>query len=43
MKIFKYLIPERIDVIENMSIRFTQAKYLNDPFESLPFISKLID
>ncbi|HTO15222.1 MAG TPA: DUF2971 domain-containing protein [Edaphocola sp.] len=42
MKVFKYLIPERIDVLENMSIRFTQAKYLNDPFESLPFISKLM-
>ena len=42
MKVFKYLIPERIDVLENMCIRFTQAKYLNDPFESLPFISKLM-
>ncbi|MDY0201022.1 MAG: DUF2971 domain-containing protein [Tenuifilaceae bacterium] len=42
MKVFKYLIPDRIDVLENMSIRFTQAKYLNDPFESLPFISKLM-
>ncbi|MEL1241091.1 DUF2971 domain-containing protein [Flavobacterium flavipallidum] len=43
MKIFKYLSPDRIDVLENKSIRFTQARYLNDPFESLPFISKLMN
>ncbi|MGF7141534.1 DUF2971 domain-containing protein [Roseimarinus sediminis] len=42
MKVYKYLCPDRIDVLENMSIRFTQAIYLNDPFESLPFISKLM-
>lgn len=42
MKVYKYLSPERIDVLENLSIRFTQAKYLNDPFESLPFISRLM-
>jgi uncharacterized protein (DUF2249 family) len=42
MKVFKYLGPERIDILENRNIRFTQAKYLNDPFESLPFISKLM-
>lgn len=42
MKVYKYLSPDRIDVLENLSIRFTQAKYLNDPFESLPFISKLM-
>lgn len=42
MKVYKYLIPDRVDVLENMSIRFTQACYLNDPFESLPFISKLM-
>jgi len=42
MKVFKYLAPDRIDILENKNIRFTQAKYLNDPFESLPFISKLM-
>ncbi|MBF8962318.1 DUF2971 domain-containing protein [Pontibacter sp. FD36] len=43
MKIFKYLSPERIDVLENQVLRFTQANYLNDPFEHLPFVSQLVD
>ena len=43
MPVFKYLAPERIDVLENLKIRFTQASALNDPFESLPMIEKLID
>ena len=42
MKVFKYLTPERVDVLKDRYIRFTQAIYLNDPFESLPFISKLM-
>jgi len=32
VKVYKYLSPDRIDVLENLSIRFTQARYLNDPF-----------
>ena len=43
MRIFKYLSPERVDVLENQVLRFTQATYLNDPFEHLPFISQLVD
>lgn len=43
MKIFKYLSPERVDVLENQVLRFTQANYLNDPFEHLPFVSQLVD
>ncbi|MBJ6118385.1 DUF2971 domain-containing protein [Pontibacter sp. BT310] len=43
MKIFKYLSPERVDVLENQALRFTQANYLNDPFEHLPFVSQLVD
>ncbi|RDB04387.1 DUF2971 domain-containing protein [Runella aurantiaca] len=43
MRIFKYLAPERIDVLKNQTLRFTQANYLNDPFENLPFISKVMD
>ena len=31
--IFKYLPPERIDVIDSLSIRITQPVSLNDPFE----------
>ncbi|HQZ24108.1 MAG TPA: DUF2971 domain-containing protein [Flavobacterium sp.] len=42
MNVYKYLAPDRIDILENKNIRFTQARYLNDPFESLPFISKLM-
>lgn len=36
MMVYKYVIPERIDVIENGRIRFTQAAALNDPFEMYP-------
>jgi hypothetical protein len=32
--LFKYLSPARIDVLEGLSIRFTQPSALNDPFES---------
>lgn len=35
---YKYLTPERIDVLENFKIRFTQVSAFNDPFESLPAI-----
>jgi len=33
---YKYLHPERVDVLRNLRIRFTQVSALNDPFESLP-------
>ncbi len=42
MRLFKYLTPDRTDVLKNQSIRFTQAKYLNDPFEWLPFVNRLM-
>ncbi|MGE0931781.1 DUF2971 domain-containing protein [Peijinzhouia sedimentorum] len=42
MRLFKYLSPERIDVLKNQCVRFTQAKYLNDPFEWLPFVNRLM-
>ncbi len=38
LEFFKYLHPERTDVLENLKIRFTQAFALNDPFESFPGI-----
>ncbi len=38
MEYFKYLSPDRIDVLENLKIRYTQAHALNDPFESFPGI-----
>ena len=38
MEFYKYLHPDRIDVLETLKIRFTQAFALNDPFESFPGI-----
>ena len=40
--LFKYLRPERIDVIEKLEIRFTQPGALNDPFELRPRIESLV-
>ncbi|WP_460107425.1 DUF2971 domain-containing protein [Pseudomonas sp. H1_F01] len=31
--LYKYLPPERVDVVRNMAMRFTQLLSLNDPFE----------
>jgi hypothetical protein len=39
--VYKYLHPDRIDVLENGLIRFTQASALNDPFESTPCLADL--
>lgn len=33
MTLYKYLGPDRVDVLRNREIRFTQAAALNDPFE----------
>lgn len=33
MALYKYLIPDRLDVLENGMLRFTPARALNDPFE----------
>lgn len=35
-ELFKYLPPERTDVLRNLRIRYTQVSALNDPFESFP-------
>jgi hypothetical protein len=43
MSLYKYLIPERIDVLQNRSIRFTQQMALNDPFEMKPFFETLAE
>lgn len=34
MGLFKYLPPERVDVLSNLAIRFTPPSEFNDPFES---------
>jgi hypothetical protein len=36
--LYKYLNPSRVDVIENLSIRFSQPSALNDPFEATALI-----
>jgi hypothetical protein len=33
--LYKYLHPDRVDVVQHLRIRFTQVSALNDPFESL--------
>ena len=38
MELFKYLPPDRIDVLKSLRIRFTQPIAFNDPFESRPHI-----
>lgn len=42
MTLFKYIRRERIDVIRNLEIRFTQPDALNDPFELQPHFDSLI-
>jgi hypothetical protein len=39
MIVYKYLHPDRMDVLQNAAIRFTQPTEFNDPFESLPCFS----
>ena len=38
--VYKYLQPERVDVLKFGRIRFTQLEALNDPFEGLPCLSE---
>lgn len=42
MTLFKYIRRERIDVIENLEIRFTQPDALNDPFELRPHFESIV-
>jgi hypothetical protein len=43
MTLYKYLKADRIDVLENRELRFTQASALNDPFELNPYFESIID
>lgn len=43
MKLFKYVQPERIDILRNQYIRFSQPYAMNDPFESQPFYTDHVD
>lgn len=42
MTLYKYVNAERIDVVRNLEIRFTQPDALNDPFELQPHFDTLI-
>lgn len=33
VKLYKYIPPARVDILQNLAIRFTQPSALNDPFE----------
>lgn len=41
--IHKYLPPERLDVLRDARIRFTQPNALNDPFELKPFFKTIFN
>ncbi|MGD0820852.1 MAG: DUF2971 domain-containing protein [Desulfomonilia bacterium] len=44
MPLYKYVTPERTDILKNGLIRFTQPVAFNDPFETLPcFLGGLPD
>lgn len=40
--VYKYLTPDRVDVLESRCIRFTQASALNDPFELRPYFDTIL-
>ena len=42
MILYKYLTEERVDVLENSKIRFTQPIYLNDEYEALPIFKQIL-
>jgi hypothetical protein len=42
-QLYKYFHDDRIDIFENGTIRYTQPKEFNDPFEALPYIKSLAD
>jgi hypothetical protein len=41
MRLYKYVSPERTDVLENGLVRFTQPTSFNDPFETFPYLQSL--
>lgn len=43
MILYKYVMPDRIDVLQKRRIRFTQADALNDPFEINPCILEFME
>ena len=43
VKLYKYLAPDRLDVLERGTIRYSQPSALNDPFEVRPYIDGITD
>lgn len=43
MPIYKYVTVDRLDIITNGQIRFTQPSAFNDPFEAYPYFLKIAD
>lgn len=43
MILYKYLPPERLDILRNRRIRFTQPGDFNDPFEFRPYIATAME
>lgn len=41
MMLYKYLAADRVDVLQNCMVRYTQSGAFNDPFEVKPHVSKL--
>jgi hypothetical protein len=43
ISLYKYVIADRIDILKNGFIRFTQPDALNDPWEMRPCVEKIIE
>lgn len=43
MSIFKYVTEERIDILKDSCIRFTQPSRFNDPFDVFPYLKAIAD
>lgn len=42
MKLYKYVVADRVDVLQNGRIRFAQPEHLNDPFDVRPEVEQLL-
>lgn len=43
MTVYKYVVPDRLDVLQHARIRFTQPAALNDPFELRPYFEVFVN
>lgn len=43
MYLYKYVTSERMDILKNCKVRFTQPAFLNDPFELSPTLQEFLD